>query len=41
MDLPTCQNVDKEMVWGHEMMGCMLLLMPIACAQRKSQHQCK
>jgi hypothetical protein len=41
MDLPTCQNVDREIVWGHEMMGCMLLLMPIACAQRKSQHQCK
>jgi hypothetical protein len=41
VDLPTCQNVNKEIVWGHEMTRCMLLVMPIACAQRKSQHQCK
>jgi hypothetical protein len=31
MDLPTLQNIDKEIVWGHEMMECMLLLMPLAC----------
>jgi hypothetical protein len=33
MDLPTCQNINKKVVWGHEMMGCMLLLMFLACAQ--------
>jgi hypothetical protein len=33
MDFPTCQNIDKNIVWGHEMMGCMLLLMLLACAQ--------
>jgi hypothetical protein len=22
MDLPTCQNIDKEIVWG-EMIGCI------------------
>jgi len=41
MDLPTCQNIGKEIVWGHEMMGCMLLLMLLTCAQGKSQYQCK
>jgi hypothetical protein len=38
MDLPTCQNIGKEIDWGHEM---MLLLMPLTCAQGKSQYQCK
>ncbi len=41
MDLPTCQNIGKEIVWGHEMMGCMLLFLPLTCAQGKSQYQCK
>jgi hypothetical protein len=41
MDLPTCQYIGKEIVWGHEMMGCMLLLMPLTCVQGKSQYQCK
>jgi hypothetical protein len=31
MDLSTCQNIGKEIVWEHEMMGCMLLLKPLAC----------
>jgi hypothetical protein len=26
MDLLTCQNINKEIDWGHEMMGCMLLM---------------
>jgi predicted Zn-dependent protease len=30
-----------NIVWGHEMMGCMLLLMPLTSAQGKSQYQCK
>ncbi len=30
MDIPTLQNIDKEIVWGHEMMECILLLMPLA-----------
>jgi hypothetical protein len=25
MDLLACQNISKEIVWGHEMMGYMLL----------------
>jgi hypothetical protein len=27
MDLPTCQNIGKEIVSEHEMMECMLLLL--------------
>jgi len=30
-----------KLVWGHEMMGCMLLLMPLTCAQGESQYKCK
>ncbi len=41
MDLPTCQNVGMEIVWGHEMVGCVLLLMPLTCAQGESQYKCK
>jgi len=26
MDPPTHQNIGKEIVWGHDMMGCMLHL---------------
>ncbi len=26
MDLPTCQNIGKEMVWEHEMLGCIYCL---------------
>jgi hypothetical protein len=33
MDLPKCQNIGKEIVWKHEMMGCMLVFMPLAFAQ--------
>jgi hypothetical protein len=41
IDLPTCQNVDMLIVWRHEMMGCMLLFMPLTCAQGESQYKCK
>ncbi len=41
MDLPTCQNVDMKIVWGHETMECMLLLMLLTCAQGDSQYKCK
>jgi hypothetical protein len=41
IDLSTCQNVDMEIIWGHEMMRCMLLLMPLTCAQEESQYKCK
>jgi hypothetical protein len=40
-DLPTCQNVDMEIIWGHEMMGRMLLLMSLTCAQEDTQYKCK
>jgi hypothetical protein len=33
MDFPTFQNTGKEIVWGHEMTRCMLLLMPLVYAQ--------
>ncbi len=33
MDFPTFQNIGKEIVWGREMTKCMLLLMPLVCAQ--------
>jgi hypothetical protein len=44
MDLLTCQDIGKEIVWEHEMMGCMLLLKPLACQRGESQYepiQCK
>jgi hypothetical protein len=41
MNFPTFQNIDKEIVWGDEMMGCMFLLMSLMFAQGKSQYQCK
>jgi hypothetical protein len=31
MDLLTCQNIDKEIFWGHEMMGCMILCITLTC----------
>jgi hypothetical protein len=41
MDFSTCQNIDKEIVWGDEMMGSMLILMSLTSAQGKPQYQCK
>jgi len=38
MDFSTCQNIHKEIVWGDEMMGFMLLLMSLTFAQKKSQY---
>jgi hypothetical protein len=35
MDFPTFQNIDKEIIWGDEMMGCMLLLMSLTIYTRK------
>jgi len=29
MDCSTCQNIHKEIVWGDEMMGSMLLFMSL------------
>jgi hypothetical protein len=36
MDFSTFKNY-KEIVWGDEMMGCMLLLMSLTFEQGKSQ----
>jgi hypothetical protein len=41
MDFSTCQNIDKEIVWGNEMMGFMLLFMSLTFAQGHSQYQGK
>jgi hypothetical protein len=32
MDFLACQNIDKEIFWGHEMMGCMILFILLTCA---------
>lgn len=31
MDVPTCQNIGKEIVWEHETIGSMLLLKCLTC----------
>jgi len=41
MDFPTFQNIDKEIIWGDEMIGCMLLLMSLTIYTRKTQYQCE
>jgi hypothetical protein len=41
MNFSTCQNIDKEIVWGNEMMGSMLLFMCLTFAQGNSQYQGK
>jgi hypothetical protein len=32
MDLPRCENIGKERVWGHKMIRYMVPLMPWTCA---------
>jgi hypothetical protein len=41
MDTWIFQHVNKEIIWGDEMMGFMLLLMLLTSTQGKSQYQCK
>jgi len=39
-DLLTCENIEKEIVWGRWNGGCMLLFtLSLMCAQEKSQYQ--
>jgi hypothetical protein len=40
MDPPTCQNISKEIIWGHKMMGCMLLFIVMHPQTPKGTQMC-